>query len=177
MNGSTLKIGIVYEDYKSRFRAQQLSERVMAELVEFESNVCLWSFDMLDGTFSRSRMTHDALVSDLIILSANGHLELPAGIYEWLENWVPRRRNRDLAMVALFNRHPNPDEIVLETSGSLLKNLAERHGVDFFCETDQSCPVQEKRLLLGARKPSRRSFLPEDVLHNASGWTHWGINE
>jgi hypothetical protein len=138
---SILKIVIVYENLFTGIKAGTVLMRLDAQLeAEFEidggdwqMDSGAWRFEMLGDPELQRLAVAEAVEADMIIISV-GDSELPACVRSWIEQSLPLKDGRPVALVALLDRgndtfsEPSPPE-------TYLRRLAGQYGLDYFCKT------------------------------------------
>ncbi len=129
----TLKIVTAYEDFAGSLRARELLDRVAFGLKgEFKITNDVWKFELLGHPQLREYAAADAADAALIIVSADGEVELPAFVNDWVASCLQHRRSVPAALVALLSREENVHSTPPPACTDL-RRLAERAQVDFFC--------------------------------------------
>src|ERR1041385_3264211 len=99
-----LDIVIVYENFTAAVRAQNVSQRLAAELdADFEISREVWGFELLSHPQLRQEAAAAAAEADLVVVSVSGAAELPAHVRSWVESWVAEKRGGLSALVALVD--------------------------------------------------------------------------
>jgi hypothetical protein len=163
----SLKIVIVYENFIAGIRGREISERLAAQLKsDVDVNSGLWKFDLLDNPTLRDQASAEAINADIVIISVR-NCDLPHGVHEWLEGWLPAKKQHDAALVAVIE----PDQESGSEAHQLqehLRSLAAKASMDFFCNADWSKPAQEQ----GAHDwESSLAYAGRDT------GPRWGIND
>lgn len=141
-NNSLLKIILVHENLIAGIAALAVLRRLVAQLeaeLEIKSGAWhvdsnVWKFEMLRDPELRVQAAAEAAEADMIIISV-GNAGLPASVRDWLESALPMKDGRPAALVALLDRG-NAASGEPPRSGAYLRRLAERYGLDFFCNSD-----------------------------------------
>ena len=138
---SILKIIIVHESLIGGIACVAVLRRLAAQLEaelaikggawQIDSNV--WKFEMVRNPELCAQATAEAAEADMIIISVGGD-GLPADVSDWLERVLPMKDGRPAALVALMERGNDISGEPLHPETSL-RQLAEQHGLDFFCNT------------------------------------------
>jgi hypothetical protein len=141
-SNSILKIIIVHENLIGGIAAVAVLRRLVAQLEaeleiksgawQIDSNV--WKFEMMRDPELCAQAAAEAAEADMMIISVGG-AGLPARVGDWLESVLPMKDGRPAALVALLDRE-NDASGEPPRSGAYLRRLAEQHGLDFFCNTD-----------------------------------------
>jgi hypothetical protein len=154
-----LNIFIAHENLAAARRARELRQRLAANLrhetrIEGET----WNFALLANAHLRERASIEAAYADMIIISANGGSDLPAHVKAWLETLPPAEPNNK-ALVSLLD--VNETQISMEPTRRYLGGIAEKSGMDFFCNP---LPPQS-----GQRENNGSSWLAAGRLHRTLG--------
>jgi hypothetical protein len=129
---STYALGVaaVYQDAESQERANRVCDRVIGLigqecLVSASWRVCdLAQIDVFTGAVKA------ATRADVIIISIHEAAELPPALSAWIEAWLPRRHQREGALVALVGAGPVSE--AGERTLSHLEVVARRGALTFF---------------------------------------------
>ncbi len=127
---------LVYEDVTVALRGQEVLRSLARELKpQFELHSSLWKFDLLPYPELVEQATLEALEADVIIIAAHGETDLSPHVTGWIESWLPGKRGRQAALIALLGRG---DEVVGELGQprpvrEYLREAAQNGGMDFFC--------------------------------------------
>ncbi len=129
----TLKIVSAYEDFAANLRARELLDRLALGLKgEFKISHDSWKFELLGHPQLREYAAADAAGAALIIVSADGEVDLPAFVKDWVSSCIQPKRSVPAALVALLSReedvHSTPPPACTD-----LRQLAEHAQLDFFC--------------------------------------------
>jgi hypothetical protein len=128
-NDWTFKTVIAYDTYASAIHAKEMSERVAGQM---EREVDAWPFGLLAARWIREHAIKVAAAADMIILAADGALELPRSVKDWIEGGLGGKGQRPVALVALLDDYP----ICLGEPPPLcayLTRLAQQRNAQFFC--------------------------------------------
>ena len=136
------RVVVVSENDTAAVRAQELSTRLASRLKgAFRLRCAHWNFAMLELEPMRDQAAKEAIVAEMVIISAQWAGDLPATVKRWAENWSSHKRGHFSALVALVNPkaaadlHPRP-------LCSYLRTLAEENGMDFF--TNEECVASDR---------------------------------
>ncbi len=137
------KVTIVHEDTVTGLQATEVLKRLAAQLSgrlgmeispwEFDNHV--WKFDWLNEPEVFQEAVSTSVEADMIIISARAEDELPINIRSWIESVLPRKEGDCSALVAVLTRNENASTTALAPA-RYLRQLAQTHGVDFFCNLD-----------------------------------------
>jgi hypothetical protein len=176
------KIILLHDDQVACLHGAAVLERLAGQLEEEcdKLNTETWKFEALRQPVARDQAAYRIREANMIIISANGGEELPEYIKHWIEDILYQRRDRETAIVALLSREPAPD-CELPRLGNYLRALAEKSGLDFFCNQGAG-PTRLEPLPEPVRPPvpsaSAAGFAPwNDVVPRDSGLDGWGIND
>ena len=153
------RVLIVYDDAAAGRCGMESYQRLLSQFgQEFDFQIRLWSFEILQGTGLNELAARDAIEADAIILATHFGDELPAGIKRWMEGWIPQKRGRKAAMIALVGA-------TAAGTRDYLKQVSADAGMDFLSREIQS------------EQHSRRppwTFVPPDDGRRYEGW---GLND
>ena len=128
-SNSTFKIVIAYETDAIAIRAKDMAEEIVSELhSEFQS----WEMDTLAEPEYLLHAAAAASEADMIIVAARGAGELPQHVKDWIDLWLPHKKDGPTALVVLLDeegeslRRP-------PVYCAYLRRVAERGNMDFFC--------------------------------------------
>jgi len=174
-----LKIVIAYEDFAVALRAREMAGRLVTQLnpgIGITHQV--WRFDLLRNAELKEAAVQDAVAADMIILSAHGTAPLPAHVTAWIESWLPQKRNRPAAFVALLDQ---VEELPGDSSSPChsLRQIAEAAGMDFFLKAGGwTQPALPGRLGIIRRETEPNFAVMEEGLHeDYPAPRGWGIND
>lgn len=126
---SAIKVVIAYETAAVAVRAKEMSVALAAEL---QSECDSWQMDLLAHPDLCRQAAAVAAEADMIIIAAGGAGEFPSHARNWIETWLPRKKNGPTALVVLLDEEgaslckPPPFCVYL-------RQVAERGNMDFFC--------------------------------------------
>jgi len=128
------RIVIVYDTFASGPRAKAELEPLVDRLKpEFELETELWEFEEMRHQALREQASREVRDSELLVISAEGSEPLPPAVRDWLGSLLPGQADCLAGLVALSAQPAGP---VLED----LRQIAERHGIDFFCNANAVSP-------------------------------------
>jgi hypothetical protein len=131
-----LTIVLVYDGFTDLIRAYHIWAKLVARFrKEIQIVSSAWNFAMLrDPRFCEeaARRTADA---DMIVLSTGGRAALPDHIRNWISAWLPWKKGRRDALVAVLDEQSRSSAAAAELRDHLLQT-AQQSGMDFFCNTD-----------------------------------------
>src|SRR5213593_853850 len=113
-----------------------MTQRLTAELApDFEVSREVWGFELLSHDQLRQEAAAEAAKADVIVVSVSGAVELPAHVQTWVEDWQTAKRGGQSALVALIDprrvTRNGPPPLC-----SFLREVAEKAGMDFFCNAE-----------------------------------------
>jgi hypothetical protein len=132
-----LKIVLFYVGFADLLRAYDMWSALAAHFknkIQIVSSA--WSFALLrDPQFCRETAlkTTDA---DMFVLSPGGRGEWPEPMRNWIGSWMPRKKGRRDALVAMLNKQTPPTANAARLC-DFLRQSAERAGMDFFCNAGE----------------------------------------
>ena len=168
---SAIKIVIVYETAAIAVRAKEMSEELAAEL---QSECDSWEMDLLAQPFLFWQAVASASEADMIIIAARSAGALPGHVRNWIETWLPQKKNGPTALVVLLDEEgeslckPPPCCVYLH-------QVAERGNMDFFCNASQWTLRDFPSANQIIPRHQIRAFDPELRLEPA--WLGCGIND
>ena len=128
-----VRVVILYENLETGKHAR----RTYDYLVESLNGVCefqvqLWKFNLLNDSHLRLLATQDAAEAEIVMVSAQGEIELPLEVQTWFDLWLGAR-DHPIALVGLFS-HPERAAPVRD----YLEAVARNKGVEFFAQLGSS---------------------------------------
>jgi hypothetical protein len=164
--GYAFKIVLLHEDLVSGRRGSSVVDRLAGQLEmdvgQLETE--MWKFSVLRDRDLRAHAMTPLIQANMIIIAAAGGTDLPMHIREMIEAALRLRGDHDAAIVALFDwENATWDE--LPRAGRYLKRLAEKTGLDFFCNKGEWQPKAQTgeisaRSVVGLRLPSWGEAVP-----------------
>jgi hypothetical protein len=161
------KVVIVYENFGAAVQAKEMSERLAAEL---NSKCDTWKFEMLAHPGLREHAARDAAEADMIIVAARGEGPLPDYVKEWIQTWLPCKKESPAILVALIDEESNrvnrenidrEDAVAdLPDNFQYLRQVAERGAMDFLSNLDHF-PAPATEELQQAPEPSPSITSPD----------------
>jgi hypothetical protein len=128
-----LKIVVVYDGMTDLIRVDEIWPRLIARFKdEIQIASCAWNFALLHDPRLRERAALHTAEADLIVFSASGRSKLPGHIKNWVDTWLPWKKGRRDALVAVLGREPLGRGVALPLR-NYLQHTAEQSGMDFFC--------------------------------------------
>jgi hypothetical protein len=132
-----LHIAVVYDGFADLIRVHDIWSRLISPLRDEMRIFCrAWNFAVLRDRRLRERAALHTAKADLIVLSANGRSEPPDYIKLWINAWLPRKKGRRNALVAVLDGNTSEGAAVLPLR-TYLRHTAKRSRIDFFCDADQ----------------------------------------
>jgi hypothetical protein len=181
---SIFKVIIVHEDPVSGQQAASVLRRLAARLEsEFaiegamsETSGNVWKFEGLQNPEQMELAVAKAAEADMIIISAGNLSKLPDCVRNWLESALPRKRGEPAALVALLDR-TTETHTATSHPGDYLRELAERFGLDFFCNADETRRRDSGIAAVLSRAEDDSAPRPESISYQANNYRGWGIND
>ncbi len=181
-----LNIVVAHENSLTGIRAvaflNQLSARLEDHLNLGESpwhmdNNNFWNFECLQDMDLREQALTASVDADIILIAAGSQPYLPAWVRTWIESALGKKQGRPSAMVAMFCARQEPPATSLYPIG-YLRQLAEQHGVDFFCNLDRRPQPgdADSKAVFNPRFESDSELL-QDASVGDFEMRRWGINE
>jgi hypothetical protein len=129
----SFNVVIVYDDFYSALRAQELAGRMATELEPvFVLRTEVWNFELATDPDLCDRAAKDAIEADMVIISASTGEDLPSSVKGWMQSWIPQKRGGLAALVALVN-WPAGRGAETPPAAASLRQMAKAGGMDFFC--------------------------------------------
>ena len=176
----SFNIVIAYEDFVTGKRAKKTYDYLVANLGH-DCEFCnqMWKFEVLGISKLREMAAKDAVMADVIIISAHGDTDLPAEVKAWIESWLAQKTNA-IALVAQFDSpHENP--LLRAAACNYLDNVARRADMEFFAEPEGLAARSTEEHLFGLKRSVHidapaMATLSAKMEHDLS-FPRWGINE
>jgi hypothetical protein len=132
-----------------------------------------WKFKYLLEPELARQASESAARADLIIISTHYDQELSPDIKNWIEEWLPRRKNPEGALTALTReaRHP---ELWVSPLGLYLSSVGRRAQLDFI--SPHSLIKDDAWHNIRSREHQVTPLLDE-ILRRTHPVSHWGLNE
>src|SRR5262249_16701684 len=151
-NHPALNIVVVYEDFFTGAYAIRTVERLFqhgnkGRDLRIEN---LWQFDLLDNPKLREIAAAEAAKADLVIICARGSRELPSSIKRWLQQWLGKRADGQVAMVTLLD-DSSQDVHQRSRLELYLEECAHRAGMGFFVQ--KTSPGKLRRFVILKHMP------------------------
>ncbi len=138
--GRALKIVLVYDGFTDLIRAHELWSGLVAR---FKSEMQIagraWNFSLLRDPRTRLKAALHTADANLVVFSASGRTELPEHMRNWIGAWIPWKKGRHDALVAMLDRQSPPSPAAFRLC-QYLRQTAQKTGMDFFCNADQTPP-------------------------------------
>jgi hypothetical protein len=148
---------IVYEDYETALRVEQIYQQLIKELSGETNFKCLWvCFGSLAVPEVLKDAAKEAAKADLVIFSTHAERELPEHVRLWIERWLPEKSLEDSALAALVGLPGEESRVTL--IHEYLRSVARRGKMEFF-----------SREVEGIDKVQ--------TVTEPTPYPHWGINE
>jgi len=131
-----LKTVIVYDGFADLIRAYEMWAAIVARLkdkIQIVSSA--WDFTGLRDPRLRRQAALNTASANVIVLSASGQSELPVYMLHWINSWLPWKKGRRAALVAVLDQQA-PLPPAAAHLRNYLRRSAEQAGMDFFCNTD-----------------------------------------
>jgi hypothetical protein len=173
----TFSIVVVYEDSATRDRAIRVCDHVKAQVKEVELKFSWWRFDFLSDPKLAELAAKAAARADMVIFSAHDGKALPPPVRDWIETWLPRRKQKDSALMALigaaetrFNQST--------PARTYLHAVATRARMDYLPEPVLALPEEQFGSVDSILKRVE-TITPvlRDILNHERIPTRWGLNE
>jgi hypothetical protein len=132
-----LKIVVVYDGIEDLIRVDEIWSRVVARFQDkIQITSSAWNFTLLTDPQLRERAALRTAEADFVVFSASGKSEPPDHVRLWIETWLPWKKGRRDALVAMLDYDPArcTDALPLR---NYLQRMAEKSGMKYFCNADQ----------------------------------------
>jgi hypothetical protein len=127
-----LSVVIASEDSATAVPVCEVLEQVEHNLKdEGRLNYLWWNFEVLAIDTLRELAVDEAAAADMIIIGIHETRKLPQEINDWIELWLPLRKDRPGALVAVLDSDLNQPDVSQEIL-SQLKQVAALGQMDFF---------------------------------------------
>ncbi len=159
-------IVVIYEDAATREHAVQACDHLVKRFwAEGELDVNWWSCAMLEEPVMARQGGEKAVQADLIILSLQRDRELASSVSEWIESWLPRRGDREGALLDLTGQDAEGGGASAERH-IYLRHAAHRGGMDYLTREPEaiSWSLPDSLESVSARADRITSVLDE-ILH------------
>lgn len=173
-----LRIHLLYEDSLTQARATQLM-RSLADNLKLEADFLITStvFTLLASDDPMQPAAIDKSEPDILLVSAHGQGELPAGLVAWVEDWLQRESARPRALVISFD--PEAEGTVWASKfHSQCQTHARLRSVDVFSHFGYGSQREREFSVddLQYRAETKTALLDETLRWSRPS-SHWGINE
>jgi hypothetical protein len=166
---------ILYDEISSGFRAKDVCDRLAFGLPgDVGLRVSLWRTDVLKDSAESTLALSEAAAADVVVLALRSAKLLSKVVRDWLENWAAAKHVEDAALVVLAGQE---EEGLSPVAAHQLHEFAMSHGLDCFCESEQTQADQPATFLL---KPGQlpQSDPPLPPFPERPGqYAHWGLND
>jgi hypothetical protein len=168
-----LNVVLVYEDFEMGMEGKKVFDMIAGEAGGADAaRLTVWKFDFFHSPELTRALSLQAAEADVIIVAPRCANYLPPQVKNWLEEWPPRRRIPNGALVSLFH----PEEAAASRTSEaalLLWRAAERAGMEFFCRTfsSKSDPAAT------TRSASSASYICDTKPSMVTHHRQWGVNE
>ena len=95
-----------------------------------------WNFEVLAITVLKKLAASEAAAADIIIIAAHDGLALPAGVVDWIHQWLGMGKHQARALVALLFNSDTTKKKVSPGLCAQLKGVAELGRMEFFTKGD-----------------------------------------
>jgi hypothetical protein len=120
---------IIYDDLDCAAKANVLFQRAAHRADESPPwTVKPWRLDLLKRPLTAGVALADAAGAHLVLFSVRHAASLPAWVFDWLEQWAERRRERDVALAVLDGGY---GATLFTSAVPELFEFAERQGLSF----------------------------------------------
>lgn len=134
------KIVVVYDGFADLIRAYDTWATLTARFrKQIQIVTSAWNFAMLRDPSLRQKAALHTADADMIVLSASGRSDLPAHVRNWIRSWIPWKKGRSDALVAVLDEQ-SPLSATAAQLRNYLRRKAEQTGMDFFCNADHGQP-------------------------------------
>ena len=131
-----LTIVLVYDGFADLIRAYHVWAKLVARFrKEIQIVSSAWNFAMLRDPRLRQEAARRTADADMIVLCASGHAALPDHMRNWISAWLPWKKGRRDALVAVLDEQSRSSASAAQLLDHL-RQTAHQSGMDFFCNTD-----------------------------------------
>ena len=131
-----LTIVLVYDGFTDLIRAYHIWAKLVARFrKEIQIVASAWNFAMLRDPRLREEAARRTAEADMIVLSASGHAGLPDHMRNWISAWLPWKKGRRDALVAVLDEQSSSSASAAQLRDHL-RQTAQQSGMDFFCNID-----------------------------------------
>jgi hypothetical protein len=130
-----LKVVLVYDGFTDLIRAHEMWSGLVARFKnEMQIVGRAWNFSLLRDPRLRLRAALHTAEANMVVFSASGRSELPDHIRNWIGAWMPWKKGRRDALVAMLD-HPTPVSATAPGLLTYLRRIAAQCDMDFFCSS------------------------------------------
>ena len=135
VNGSPMKktwsIVVVYEDAVSREHAVKACDHLVKRFWSERELEVHWCSCLMLGEAAPAREAGDkAVEANLIIFSLRDDREISTSVANWIEDWLPKRGDREGALLDLTGQDVDAEGVAAERH-IYLRHAAHRGGMDY----------------------------------------------
>ena len=168
------EVVVGYDDQPSRDAALRLCQHLEKNFQgDLDFAFTWWKFKYLVEPALARQASEAAARADLIIISTHYDHELSPDIQDWIEEWVPMRKNQEGALTALTREAHHP-ELWVSPLGLYLSAVAQRAQLDFI--SPHSLIQDDAWQTIRSREHQVTPLLNE-ILRRTHPVSHWGLNE
>ena len=156
---------MIYEDIPTREEAVKFSDSMVQRFwSRYEFDFGWWAIEELERPDKANSASEKAATADLIVFALKPEGPMPKPIFSWVENWLPRRCEREGALAGLLDPAAGPSGVTTEKY-LFLRNLAHRAGMDYLIQLpeDIARPMPDS-LDSYAERAGQKTSVMNDIL-------------
>ena len=134
--GSALNVTTVYQDLWGSEWATELWCRVTQMMGNDAVIHTSWNLVELGRPEIFSEAVAAAAIADVLVISIPAGEPLPVHLCAWIDAWLPRRRRRDGALIALLGMVAGQPDGLSKQAAEYLSAVARRGRLDFLLRED-----------------------------------------
>jgi hypothetical protein len=158
---TALMVVSVYQDVGGREWATELRPRMMQMLGNATIANSSWKLVELEGSESFSEAVSAAILADILVISIRTGEEFPPRLSAWIETWLPRRKRKDGALIAVLGMDAGQTDVSSERLKDYLRSVASRGRLNLtFREPVEVLPPSETET-------------PDDLAFAETSFIHW----
>jgi hypothetical protein len=135
---SGLHIAVIHEDALPLEWAGQVTRRAIQLLGSRLVRTARWSVETLADPIAMEVATEAAVAADILVVVVSGDRALPPTVDRWIDAWLPRRRDRVGALVAVIGAPQQPSAFSARIR-EYLRDVATLAHLDFLTQ-ERSLP-------------------------------------
>src|SRR6185436_6173474 len=130
---NALRAIIIYEHRDCGERAREVLRRINTRSqLGLAIHSDAWNFEGLQRAELRDHAARQAAEADMVLLAGQNPDQLPRHVRDWLQGWLPQRKEHAAAFVAIFEDPAHPEQTSYR---AWLLEMAERGNTDLFWQS------------------------------------------